>query len=90
MFPAVGDAALAFDPLSSQGMMTGMELAFLVGKVLAEKLGGCTYPGPPTSVPEVFENVRLEYERKKRYYYDVETRFRNEEFWRYRPQPDVP
>jgi len=61
-----------------------MELGFLVGKVLAEKPGGCSYLAIPSSVPEAFEKVRLEYEKKKRYYYGVETRFSSEEFWRRR------
>ena len=32
---AVGDAVLAFDPLSSQGMMTALECGFLLGRALA-------------------------------------------------------
>lgn len=31
----VGDAAVAFDPLSSQGMMTALECGFLLGRALA-------------------------------------------------------
>lgn len=35
---AVGDAAMAFDPLSSQGMMTALEMGYCVGTLLGARL----------------------------------------------------
>jgi len=37
---AVENSAMAFDPLSSQGMMTTLEMGYYVGKVLAGQFGG--------------------------------------------------
>jgi len=35
---AVGDAAMAFDPLSSQGMITALRMGFSVGKMIGRRL----------------------------------------------------
>ncbi|KAG8741250.1 hypothetical protein FRC10_003130 [Ceratobasidium sp. 414] len=69
---AVGDAAMAFDPLSSQGMMTALRMGHSVGAMLAKQLLPANTPGDSTdveSVTELFEETRRDYELKRRYFY---------------------
>ncbi|CAE6452403.1 hypothetical protein ACGC1H_003244 [Rhizoctonia solani] len=69
---AVGDAAIAFDPLSSQGMITALRGGLSVGAMLANQTVGCATPVEPediASVMKVFEEVKKDYEKHKDYYY---------------------
>ncbi|CAE7226575.1 unnamed protein product [Rhizoctonia solani] len=82
---AVGDAAMAFDPLSSQGMLTALRSGLSVGAMLANQ----TLPDAVQNTPEdveavtkVFEAIREDYEKKKRYYY-AQSIFRGP-FWQRR------
>ncbi|EKM50628.1 uncharacterized protein PHACADRAFT_188170 [Phanerochaete carnosa HHB-10118-sp] len=77
---AVGDAALAFDPLSSQGIVTALDAGAFLGGVLARHLG--TAEGGPLggegavrAVHEAYERVRAKYEEGRAYYYGVVRRF---------------
>ncbi|KAG8792530.1 hypothetical protein FRC12_005846 [Ceratobasidium sp. 428] len=79
---AVGDAAMAFDPLSSQGMITALREGLSVGAMLANQTMGCaTSAGPAdiASVTKIFEEVRKDYEKHKDYYYS-RSMFRSS-FW---------
>ncbi|GJE98566.1 FAD/NAD(P)-binding domain-containing protein [Phanerochaete sordida] len=81
---AVGDAALAFDPLSSQGIITALNTGAFLGGVLARQLG---IVEPPTSGEEVdgvravcaihdaYEQVRVMYDEGRAYYYSIVDRF---------------
>ena len=83
---AVGDAAMAFDPLSSQGIITALDMGCYLGDVLAQRLSkdhGKEGEGNVHSMPEVFDMACTSYEEKKKYYYDQVKRF-DGEFWRKR------
>jgi flavin-dependent dehydrogenase len=75
---AVGDAAMAFDPLSSQGMMTALEMACHVGLVLAKLLDG---EDAKPRIEESYCEVREAYETRRAYYYGIVKRFDGSEFW---------
>jgi len=79
---AVGDAAMAFDPLSSQGMITAMNAGCFIGEELAKRismgLDGLTSAGI-RSIPGYFEAIGQKYQKEKKYYYS-QARFEGE-FW---------
>lgn len=80
---AVGDAAIAFDPLSSQGIVTSLEMGFYVGMILAEHLeGDFAAPGLEDKVDNMYHGIREDYERHRRYYYGAVKRFKEENFWK--------
>ena len=80
---AVGDAALAFDPLSSQGIITALNAGMFLGSVLARHFhpspagdGSCL--GGDDAVEEIqraYERVREKYEEDRAYYYRIVKRF---------------
>ena len=79
---AVGDAALAFDPLSSQGIITALNAGAFLGSVLVRHLnpsaadGSCL--GGNAVVQEIhqgYERVREKYEEGRAYYYRIVRRF---------------
>lgn len=92
---AVGDAAMAFDPLSSQGMMTALEMGYCVGTLLGARLlhaadkytGGDVdvadvYVREAMGLEQVFQSVRDEYQQHRAYYYTLgKMRFPYEPFW---------
>ncbi|GJJ10939.1 hypothetical protein Clacol_005168 [Clathrus columnatus] len=81
---AVGDAAMAFDPLSSQGMITAMKMGLVVARTISRNLK--TEPQEVKDVTpsfkETFASVISDYERKKKYFYS-QTQFSGE-FWKKR------
>ncbi|KAF8910003.1 hypothetical protein CPB84DRAFT_1936840 [Gymnopilus junonius] len=79
---AVGDAAIAFDPLSSQGMMTALEMGIYVGLKLAQHVeGGVMDRDFDKDMSEAFTGVRKEYEKHRAYYYSIIKHFLGEMFW---------
>jgi flavin-dependent dehydrogenase len=81
---AVGDAAMAFDPLSSQGMIMALKMGYVVGEAIAQQL--CAGPGRQDAharVADTYGLVRDKYEREKRMCYVRVGRF-DAEFWRRR------
>jgi len=79
---AVGDAALAFDPLSSQGMMTALEMGIYVGLKLSQHMENKTTDEEfEQDVSDAYRGVRQEYEKHRAYYYSVVKRFQGEVFW---------
>ncbi|KAG8752120.1 hypothetical protein FRC14_007332 [Serendipita sp. 396] len=81
---AVGDAAMAFDPLSSQGMITALRSGCLVGEILCQRLDGVKREEAATqtersSIEEVFLPILSDYEKKKKLFYGL-ARF-DGEFW---------
>ncbi|KJA24104.1 hypothetical protein HYPSUDRAFT_200910 [Hypholoma sublateritium FD-334 SS-4] len=79
---AVGDAAVAFDPLSSQGMVTSLEMGFYVGTMVAQQIEGTISPDLDNRVNTMYRTVREDYERQRRYHYGAVGRFKDEEFWK--------
>jgi flavin-dependent dehydrogenase len=78
----VGDAVMAFDPLSSQGIMTALEMGYYVGMVLAGLVRGDCQEGDVNSqVGDLYRRVREEYEQHRTYYYGLVERFHDESFW---------
>lgn len=80
---AVGDAALAFDPLSSQGIITALNAGAFLGSILARHLrlsaaDGAARLGGGDVVDEIrrgYERVREKYEEGRAYYYRIVRRF---------------
>lgn len=90
---AVGDAAMAFDPLSSQGIITALKMGSHLGLELSKSLAAegdshaelrSQAATPPFQVIiDVFGRVRADYDSKKAYYYGLVRRF-DTEFWKRR------
>jgi len=79
---AVGDSAMAFDPLSSQGMMTALEMGYYVGAVLADQISDSKLGEDTCSeIAEMYRRTGEDYGKHRAYYYGVVKRFPGEEFW---------
>jgi flavin-dependent dehydrogenase len=79
---AVGDAALSFDPLSSQGIMTALFAGMMAGAALHAHLSGDeqalgAYSARLTAVYKAYLNNRL-------FYYSYERRWPDHLFWQRR------
>ena len=79
---AVGDAAVAFDPLSSQGMVTSLEMGFYIGSMVAKQIEDVISTNLDDRVDSMYRTVREDYERHRKYYYGAVGRFKDEDFWR--------
>ena len=76
---AAGDAALACDPLSSQGILTALVTGMHAGNALAAWLGG-----DATALPDYVARVNMitaAYERNRVHSYGFERRWPNSPFW---------
>lgn len=80
---AIGDAALAFDPLSSQGMITAMRLGCSLGAVLSKQIESTDQSSSDTvdleSIRNLYTTTWEDYRQKHKYYYD-KSMF-DDEFW---------
>jgi flavin-dependent dehydrogenase len=76
---AAGDAALAFDPLSSQGLLTALYSGVLAGEALTAALDGA--PALLHDYPSRLETLRTNYLRHHRDAYRQEGRWITEPFW---------
>lgn len=83
---AVGDAAMAWDPLSSQGVTKALESALTVAEVVVEALAGRTdaLAEYGRSVTRRFENYR----RVRAHYYSRVRRWPGSRFWQRRSSLD--
>jgi len=79
---------MAYDPLSSQGMMTALEMGYCVGMLLGTHLlkvgsdGSYVYTGEETGLKNIYCWVREEYNVHRAYYYSLgKERFSSEQFW---------
>ena len=82
---AVGDAAIAFDPLSSQGIAKGLAH----GRQAAEAVLAC-FDGDEMALQRLGEQFGAEfadYEETRRGYYAIERRWPDALFWRRRQVP---
>jgi hypothetical protein len=88
---SVGDATIAFDPLSSQGIITALWMGCSVGITLSKQfqhLGSSTETVESinlNSVKTLYEEARKDYEEKRTYFYK-QPMF-NSDFWQRRKQP---
>ncbi len=69
---AAGDAAVTFDPLSSQGILTALLLGHDAGRALLD---------PTFDYRSRWERVVREYARERAQWYATETRFVDSQFW---------
>ncbi len=85
---AVGDAAVACDPLASQGILTALYSGLLAGEALAAAQRGDAAPlaAYPAALAAVFDA----YWRHRALYYCQEGRFAGEPFWRRRHGSPAP
>jgi flavin-dependent dehydrogenase len=79
---AAGDAALAFDPLSSQGLYNALYSGMKAGQAIVAALAGddsalARYAGR-------LEQIRAHYLARRRAVYESEGRWADAEFWRQR------
>ena len=80
---AIGDAAMSFDPLSSQGMFNAMATAMQLSDLIMEK--GIQSEDSLRSIATEYEQQRERiwryYQYHKQLYYRQERRWRDSEFW---------
>jgi flavin-dependent dehydrogenase len=84
---AVGDAAIAFDPLSSAGIRKGFELGQLAAAAIAAAIAG-----DPAALAAYDRQVQESFGRYLAYrkaYYRLEQRWPDSPFWHRRHQPQV-
>lgn len=84
---AAGDAAQAFDPLSSQGIKTALESGFLAGSIVVRALDGDA--GATARYAREQEAVQAEYRRHYGYFYGCERRFADQPFWQRRQRSRI-
>lgn len=85
---AVGDAALSFDPLSSQGLFNALYTGLRSGEALAAYL-----TGDPTRLPQYHQRIRSIYRRylaHRDHFYAAERRWVAAPFWARRINASVP
>lgn len=81
---AAGDAAQAFDPLSSQGIGKALSSGFAAGRAVHRSLDAVrnsAEASPLTRYLAEQESIHAEYLRQHRYFYAAETRWPDELFW---------
>jgi flavin-dependent dehydrogenase len=76
---AIGDAAIAFDPLSSQGLFNALYTGFRGAEAVALELSGDA--ALLTAYRDRLVRVRNAYLRNLSQYYALETRFSDHPFW---------
>lgn len=85
---AAGDAAVSFDPLSSQGILTALYTGMRAGESLAAHLGGDA--GALDAYAARVEEVYAAYLRNRLEFYGYETRWADHPFWARRRPPAEP
>jgi len=79
---AVGDAATAFDPLASQGVLRALESARAGTSAICS---GWNHRSDAIEEHQRYHGVMLErFRRERHYFYGLEQRWRNSPFWRRR------
>lgn len=76
---AVGDAALAFDPLSSQGLFNALYSGLMGGRAMAAQLAGDE--AAAAAYASRLEEIWAAYEHHRRVYYGQERRWPDARFW---------
>jgi flavin-dependent dehydrogenase len=83
---AAGDAALSFDPLSSQGMLNALYLGLKAGQAVAQALSG--EAGLIDDYVRQAGSIWTAYQTNRKTYYATETRWRERAFWQRRAAPN--
>jgi flavin-dependent dehydrogenase len=76
---ALGDAALAFDPLSSQGIFNALFTGILGAQAAAAQLVG--ERSPTRDYMHRLDQIWAAYEHNRRFYYELERRWTERPFW---------
>lgn len=76
---AAGDAACAYDPVTSQGVIKAMSSGIWAGRSIAQYLGG--NPDALSSYEEHIKNQFEHYLEVRDYFYGIEKRWPNSSFW---------
>ncbi|GAA2518889.1 tryptophan 7-halogenase [Streptomyces levis] len=84
---AAGDAALAFDPLSSQGILTALHTGAHAGRTVDRCLSG--HPSALTDHARFLDGIAHAYERHHTEAYAQEPRWRSDPFWARRRPPSL-
>ena len=79
---AVGDAALSFDPVSSQGLLDALYTGRAAGRAIDAALSGD--PAPLAGYPHRLARIRRAYLEHHRHAYRAEPRWPHRPFWRSR------
>lgn len=79
---AVGDAALAYDPVSSYGISSALESGYYAGHAIADTLAGNKDALP--AYDWLLSQAFTTYNKMHRYQYQLEKRWPQEEFWKRR------
>ncbi|POZ50752.1 NAD(P)/FAD-dependent oxidoreductase [Methylovulum psychrotolerans] len=79
---AVGDAALSFDPLSSQGIANALYTGIQAGQAITAALNG--NPQAPVAYARHLGDIYQAYLQNRHYYYGLENRWAELPFWRRR------
>lgn len=79
---ATGDAALSFDPLSSQGIFTALYTGMKAGHTVLDAMAGETCP--LEAYTDRLESIRIAYLQHCRSVYQAEERWSNRPFWEQR------
>ncbi len=82
---AVGDAAVAFDPLSSLGINNALETGLRAAEAIHAALSG--HEKALTPYASFLHDRLAESERLRLSFYAMEQRWRQEPFWRRRTSP---
>ncbi|GAA2087339.1 tryptophan 7-halogenase [Kitasatospora saccharophila] len=85
---AAGDAAVAFDPLSSQGILTALFTGLRAGQAVHARLGGDR--GAPGEYARTVAAVREAHLRNHRAHYAAERRWSDRPFWQRRHRTTTP
>jgi len=93
---AIGDSAVSFDPLSSQGMLTALYSAKLGAEAIffqyfnAKKARNKEVTVQPLEIfQQYIEDTFRKYIREKRFFYNKEQRWNNEVFWKRRHEEHI-
>lgn len=81
---AVGDAALSFDPVSSQGILTSLFTGITAGQAVAEKLSGNS--DSISDYEKRLAEIYAAYLQNRSAYYGAEQRWPTRPFWQRRIQ----
>lgn len=85
---AVGDAALSFDPLSSQGILNGLYTGMRAGQALAAHLSGEGHA--LEGYAALLEHIHQAYQQNRTSYYGDERRWVDRPFWARRQTVNSP
>jgi flavin-dependent dehydrogenase len=78
---AAGDAAIHFDPLSSQGLLNALFTGLASAEAADRVLSGEDALDVSATYVSLLRGIQAAYDVHRRWWYDQETRWQNETFW---------